>query len=183
MALDAIERVVSMRNALKGGKNLPVRAYGDNAFVLVDEARPFMFTKWDDRNGVVYVFRLLSLYDSTHPNNATEQSISVAAVLYEFIQVMEVSPMPLDNFDDVIGSMQGEGITFNPDFVNQMKAAFKGALDPERVTFDNIDKNRILGVDVKETQDAYYRGIFAENFKETREKAEYNAYVDKQNNG
>ena len=173
------ESVIAMRNSLKGNKNIPVRVYADNDFIIVDEAVPVSFTKWDDVNGVLYVFRLATPEHSRIASN--QKAISVGAVLYEFIQAMEVSPLPLSKFDDVISSMQDNGITFNNNFDKQIKYVFEQILRNDRVDLTNEEVNELIGSKVKDWSDDYYNGKFTEPFKETRPQASRNEYVEKTN--
>ena len=175
------ESVIALRDALKGGKNLPLRVYGDNNFVIVDESLPFQFTKWDDTNGILYTFRLMSMDQTVYPSNV-EQSISVAGILYDFIQVMENVPLSLGNLDSVFTSMESSGISFGTNFKDKIKHVFTEALHPDRWGMTPEHINNMHGDKVRADFDSYYAGKFKENFKETRDYALRNNEIDEANN-
>ena len=176
------ETVISIRNALKAGKNLPLKVYADNDFIIVDESNAAQFTKWDDTNGVLYTFRLMSFDQSRTPNNS-DNAISVGAILYEFIQAMEVAPMPLKNFDDLMGSMAAEGINMSTEFKDHIKHVFTELLHKDRWKLSPSDINAIHGANLRTKEDQYYAGHFSENFKETRDHAIHNQKIDEANSG
>lgn len=165
------EVVIAMRDALKAGINLPLKVYGDNVHVMVDESAEFMFTLWDDDNGVIYVFRLLDIDQSRMPSNHLEQSISVAAVKYEFIQAMEVAPMPMKCFDDLCTTLRNssDNMIFTEEFQEHIKKVFNRALN-DNITADLTAnaKNAVHGLRITSQRDQWSNGIRAEPFKETR---------------
>lgn len=157
------EVVITMRNALKGGnKYLPLRVYGDNAWIIVDEARVGAFTKWDDENGVLYYFRMPWFDDTNIPQNTKAKNISVGAIKYEFIQTMEVSPLPLKYLDDVVSSIKSTGVEFSDEFKELIRYVFDRLLDPNRVQLTPDEINQIVGAKVMAEADNYYKGKFAE---------------------
>ena len=157
-----------MRDALKGGKNLPVKVYSDNAWVIVDESKEFSFTLWDDTNGILYYFRLMDVDQSPIPNNS-EQAISVVAIDYTYIQTMEVAPMPLKFFDDVCTSMRAESpdMVFTEDFQKHIKYVFERGLNDKEPDLDAFAKNAAHGYRINSVKDSYYDGLLAQPFKET----------------
>ena len=168
-----------MRTALKSFKNLPLKVYADNDFIIVDESAALQFTKWDDENGILYTFRLMSIDQSRNPSNL-EQSISVGAVLYDFIQAMEVAPMPIKEFDNLFTSMEGTGVVFNNEqFKDNIKYAFTQALRPDRVALTHEAINAMTGSKAMgdKPEDYYYSGRYKESFKETRDHAMHNQYA------
>ena len=164
------EVVIAMRDALKAGKNLPLKVYCDNVHIMIDESAEFMFTLWDDDNGVVYVFRLMDLQHTRIPNNKLEQSISVGAVKYEFIQAMEVAPMPLKFFDDICGTLRSSStdMVFTDEFQEHIKKVFTRALDDSKsADLLNSTKNAVHGLRLTSQRDQWNTGRRAEPFKET----------------
>lgn len=176
--------VISTRTALKAGHNLPIKVYSDNNFVIIDESLPLNFTKWDDENGVLYSFRLTSFDQSRMPTNS-DNAISVVALDYNFIQVMEVAPMPLKFFDDLIGTIKASGVSFSDKFKEQIYYNFSEALHKDRWRLSPHDINAMTGTTVMDDSDNYYAGRMVESFKETRKYAQRNAEIDaeKNNNG
>lgn len=170
------EVVISTRTALKAGHNLPVKVYSDNNFVIIDESLPLNFTKWDDENGVLYSFRLSSFDQSRMPTNV-ENAISVVAIDYNNIQVMEVAPMPLEFFDELIGTIKDSGVTFSDTFKEQIFYNFTEALHKDRWRLAPNDINAMTGAPVVDDSDHYYAGRFTEAFKETREYAKRNEEI------
>ena len=172
------ESVIKMRDGLKGGKNLPVKVYSDNNFVIVDESAAFNYTKWDDENGILYVFRLSDFHQSRVAGN-WEEAISVAAINYEFIQVMEVAPMPLKYLDNIVESIKANGVPFSDEFKESIRYTFESALHKDRWRLSPDDVNNIHGVPVKgKDEDDYYHGKFAEPFKETVRYRDRNQQVE-----
>ena len=80
------DAVISLREKLKAGKNLPVTVFIDNMFETINEASMYQFTKWDDENAILYSFRLINPVFDKIPSNR-EQAIRVFAVDYECIQI------------------------------------------------------------------------------------------------
>lgn len=157
--------VIAMRTALKAGKNLPLLVFGDNAFVIVDESKEAAFTKWDDTNGILYYFRLLNPQHEQGFTNETAKAISVSAIKYEFIQAMEVSPMPLkfiDNLFETINQGIGSGgAQMKPEFCEQIKHVFNRYTD-QNMELNPDARNAIHGVKIKSNADDYYNGRFYE---------------------
>lgn len=119
---------IAMRDALKGGKNFPLKVYADNDFVIVDESNAYAFTKWDDEKGILFYFRLCG-YDKTRVPDNVNQAISVCAINYDFIQAMEVAPLPLDKIDNLFNTMPEMSQAFKDHIVE----VFKDAMDPNKV--------------------------------------------------
>lgn len=174
--MDSIERIVQMRNALKGGKNIPLLIHAETGNVVISELNTLSFTKWDDTNGILYSFRLKNLTNTQSPSNLSNE-IEVIGVPYDHISTIETIRMTTDQLDDVFGSMESTGITFKEGFKDAIKYAFREALHPDRWSLSRDEINSIHGTQVYDTSDDYYRGKFAEPFKETRDKAEYNKFV------
>ena len=174
------EVVISMRTALKAGHNLPLLVFGDNAFTIIDESKEATFTKWDDTNGVVYYFRLMSPQQEQGLNAESAKAISVSAIKYEFIQAMEVAPMPLKYLDDIFNSIDGEigsgGSTMKPEFKAQIKHVFESYTD-SRMALTPQERNAIHGAKIVQTSDDYYNGTFYEKFKESRDTEFHNRPV------
>ena len=163
------EVVITMRNALKAGRNLPLRVYADNTFVLIDESAEAAFTKWDDDNGVIYYFRLQSPFDSKGAGANYSQCISVNAIKYEFIQAMEVAPMPVKYLDDIFTSIEAEtpNCKFKPEFKEQIKYVFDKYLSNDNIPMGPIVRNAYHGAKIKPEFDDYYSGYTYEPRKET----------------
>ena len=182
------EVVIKMRNALKAGRNLPLRVYADNTFVIVDEAAEAAFTKWDDDNGIIYYFRLQNPFDSKGAGAAYSQCISVSAIKYEFIQAMEVAPMPIKHIDEIFNSIDAEtsNCKLKPEFKEQIKYVFNKYLSSENIPMSSMVRNAYIGAKVHPEFDDYYSGYMYENRKETGtlndRNAELKEYLEKQKN-
>lgn len=163
------EVIIAMRNALKAGVNLPLKAYGDNVHVAVDESLAFAFTVWDDDNGVLYFFRLMDVDQSQSLANVRNQSISVAAIKYEFIQVMEVAPMPISKIHNICSTIKSNSsnITLPDEFVDHMEYVFTRALSDKTADILPSDINAAHGAYLMNDDDQYYSGRFKEPYKET----------------
>ena len=174
--MDAIERVVVLRDSLKGDKNLPLLIHSETGNAVISESNLMSFTKWDDDNGILYSFRLKNLTNTQNPSNLSNE-IEVIGVPYDHISTIETAHMELKHLDGVFGSMEAHGITFKEGFKDQIKYVFKEALHPNRWGLDHSELNAMHGFEALNTKDEYYRGRFAESFKETRDTAERNAWV------
>lgn len=176
------DKVIALRTALKGGKNIPLRVYVDNAFRIVDESNKLQFTKWDDTNGILYSFAITDPVSSKMPSNE-EQCVSMFAVDYEYIECMEAVFVPLKDFDAVIGTIEASGATMSDNFKAAMKSVFTGALNFNNPNMSPTDINKLYKIDdFVDAKDDWYNDKFKESFKETRQKAEINAYADKVKN-
>lgn len=173
--------VISTRTALKAGHNLPLKVYSDNNFAIIDESLPLNFTKWDDANGILYSFRLASFDQSRMPTNS-DNAISVVAVSYDFIQVMEVAPMPLKFFNELVSTIKASGVAFSNEFRDQIRYNFEEALHKDRWRLAPNDINAMTGTTVMDDSDHYYAGKFNESFKETRTYAKRNEEIDAEKN-
>ena len=170
--------VIKWRDTLKCGKNYPLRIMFDNNY-QADESIPLNYIKWDDNNGIIYVFRLTNLTDSRNPSNKG-QYMSVWSAPYDLVWYLELSPFKVDKLDTLFESMESNGVVFNnPQFKENIKYAFTEATHPGRWRLDNTDLNNLTGSTVADTRDEYYRGRFVENFKETRDHALLNEYIAK----
>lgn len=174
--MDAIERIITMRTALKGDKNIPLLIHAETGNAVISELNTLAFTKWDDTNGILYSFRLKNLTNTQSPSNLSNE-IEVIGVPYDHISTIETIHMTTDHLDGVFASMESTGITFKDGFKDAIKYAFKEALHPNRWSLSRDEINSIHGFERYNTKDDYYRGKFAEPFKETRDKAEYNKFV------
>ena len=167
--------VIKWRDTLKAGLNLPLRIDFDNNY-HADESIPLNYVKWDDTNGIIYIFRLSNLTDTTHPTNK-QQFISVFSRLYDYIQYMEVAKLPLSKLDDLFNSIESSGSPFNGQFKDNIKHAFELALHTDRFDLSHNEINAMTGFKVENEKDNYYAGKFDESFKETREHARHNEYI------
>lgn len=174
--------VIRLRTALKGGKNLPLIIMIDNAFDLIDENNKTQFVKWDDDNGVLYHFRLTDLQVDRSPSNESK-TLSVFATTYEMIQAMEVARLPLDCLEDVIASMEEQGVTFKPEFKENIVYTYNEILHSDRWKMTHKNINAILGTEALNTKDEYYDGRFTENFKETVAVNRYNKRLENDGEG
>jgi len=175
--MDSIERIIQMRTALKGDKNIPLLAHCETGNVVISEMNALSFTKWDDTNGILYSFRLKNLTNTVSPSNLSNE-IEVIGVPYDHLSTLETIHMTLDDLDGVFTSMESTGIEFKSGFKDSIKYVFKEALHPDRWSLNQSDINAMHGVEILNTKNDYYRGRFAEPFKETREKAEYNKAIE-----
>jgi len=170
---------IKMRDALKGNKNIPLRVMAmDGPIVIVDESIAFAYTKWDDANGILYQWRLLSPNDHPQAGSNIANAVNTVAIPYEYIGVMQ-AVISVEDLDAQFGSIEASGCAFNnAQFKETIKNTFKEAQHPDRWRLDPKDINAIHGFDIMNTKDNYYRGEFTEPFKETRPKAARNAYID-----
>ena len=164
--------VISLREKLKAGKNLPVTVFIDNMFETINEASMYQFTKWDDENAILYSFRLINPVFDKIPSNR-EQAIRVFAVDYECIQCMELSTLRLADLGDVVDSIGG----IDPKAKAGMINAFNKLLDPNRFEINNKDYNEIYGSNL-DTSDDYYNGKMPQSEAETRRYKEHNKLVE-----
>lgn len=176
------EVVISMRTALKAGRNLPLKVYADNGWIIVDESVTSSFTKWDDENGVIYYFRLADPMSSKHLRNNPEV-ISVCAIKYEFIQAMEVVPFAVELLDDVFDSIEGStnGVTtFSNEFREKIKHVFHAWLKPRSEMYPEL-VNAIVGDNraASEAYDYYSGRPWPAPEKENADVERYNADLSK----
>ena len=170
------EEVIRIRTALKGGCNLPLIVMIDNAFDLIDESNKLQFVKWDDANGVIYHFRLTDMQADRSPSNESK-TLSVFAATYDMIQAMEVARLPLDKLEDVIASMEEQGVNFKPEFRESIIYTYNEVLHSDRWKMTHKNINAILGTEALNTKDEYYDGRFTENFKENVYTNRYNKRI------
>lgn len=170
------EKVISMRNALKSGKNFPLIVYMNNMYRLVDESNTLEFTKWDDENHILYVFGLSDPNISRTPSNVNNE-LSVFAVDYEAIEAMEIARLPREHFETVLDSIIKTGTTIGDKFKQTMINVFNKVC-ANRANLTPTDINDILGAEAVNDKDDYYNGKFTENYAETRRMADHNKYVD-----
>ena len=172
--------IISWRESLRGGKNLPLRIIFDNQFNF-DESLTFNFIKWDDANGIVYTFSLPNPADLTSPGNQPN-FVKVFSAPYDKIWYIE-SIVPMDLLDDVFKSIEDNGCTaFAAGAKERIKRVLSEAIDPKRWGLEPEDINSIHGYRIMDDNVEYYRSRFPENFKETRDHALHNQYVkDSQN--
>ena len=106
------ERVIQMRTALKGNKNLPLTVFLYNAFKFIDESAIGHFTIWDDENGYLYEIAYPEIVADKHPGNI--KNISIFVTDYEYIQHMSLAKLPLSELDSVFGSIEETGKIIKP---------------------------------------------------------------------
>jgi len=169
-------QVIAMRNTLRGGdKNFPLRAFVCDNVTIIDETNITQITKWDDDNGVIYSFRLLSPTIADVPNNLRKE-ISITAVPYENIQAIEAIRVPVKDLDTIFDAI---GSAISATEGANIKKLFDFLLSNDLTVITPTTLRAALGGNtVVAGHDDYYNGKFGENFKETRPKAELNAYVD-----
>jgi len=186
--LNSREVVIKMRDALKAGRNLPLRVYADNTFIIVDESSEAAFTKWLDDVGILIYFRLQNIFDAKGVGAAYSQCISVGAIKYEFIQTMEVAPMPLVHLDEIFDSI--DSVTtdnkLKPEFKEQIKYVYNKYLSKDNIPMGPKYRNAYLGAKVLPEGDDYYNGYMYEARKETGSlndrNAELRQYLEDQKN-
>ena len=89
----------------------------------------------------------------------------------------------VEDLDAQFASIEDSGCTFSSDkFKETIKNTFREAQHPDRWRLSPHDINSIHGAKVVNDKDNYYYngGKFTEPFKETREKAELNGWIDQQ---
>ena len=165
--------VIKLKNILRGDQNYPLRVFIADNVTVVDETSITQVTKWDDENGIIYSFRLPGPTITDIPNNAPK-AISITAISYENIQGIEVIRVPVSNLDaifdkiDAISSTEGETI----------KKLYNFLLSND---LTNINPSTIAAAMGASAKDDYYNGKYTENFKETRPRANINAYAEEIN--
>jgi len=171
------DKLIKMRTALKAGKNIPVRVFLDNNNGVIDETNKLQFTKWDDDNGIIYVYRLLSPQLMQSPQNS-EGELTCFAYDYECIQGMEIARLPLSLLGESIDSLG----CISAQYKEHIISMFTEALDPNRVNMYPTDINKMMGIiDGHKSindDDSYYEGKFTEPFKETLSVRERNKYIN-----
>lgn len=172
-----ISEVIELRNKLKAGNNWPLVVRIDNAFRIIDESNSCQFTKWDDANGILYVYSLADPTTATSPRN-TGNTISLFAVPYENIQSMEtvIHLKDLGTSIDSIGCISNE-------WKDRIIRLFTKILHPDLVNLSRSDINKATGLvdgyKALDDSDDYYEGRYTQSFAETRRMAEHNAYAAK----
>ena len=168
---------IKMRDALKGGKNLPLRIIFMDGQFIADESNAFCYTKWDDDNGIFYYWRLLNPNDHVYGGTNILGAVDVVAAPYDYIGMMR-AVTPLEMMDDQFGTIEAAGASMSEQFKKTIKYTFKEAMDNDRVELNPKQINAIHGTKVINEKDNYYGGEFTEPFKETRPKAQYNKWID-----
>ena len=180
-----VENVIKIRTALKGDHNIPLRVYADNAFCAADESNIASFTKWDDANGLLWIFRLPNPQRDKLPSNI-ENCVSVYCLEYASIQGLEAAFVPLESskdkekeygaLDDVFKTMGTAGATMSDDFKNAIKAGFANMLGLGH-KYSEITPTHdalIFGPDAADTDDDWLYNKFTESTKETLRYKERN---------
>jgi hypothetical protein len=169
-------QAIAMRDTLRGGeKNFPLRVFVCDNVTVIDETNITQITKWDDTNGVIYSFRLVSPTIADVPNNLRKE-ISITAVPYENIQAIEAIRVPVKDLDTIFTAI---GAAVSATEAANIKKLFDFLLSNDLTVITPTTLRAALGGNtVVAGSDDYYNGKFGENFKETRPKAEINAYVD-----
>lgn len=178
------EGIIKLRDTLKAGENLPLRIFVNNAQTIIDESLPTQFVKWDDKNGILHVFRLVGMQEDKLPNNLG-QAISVYSMFYEYIEGMEVVRLPLNTISKFINSLRKNGCVFSTDFEKRIIDTFESILDVDRWRMSPSDLNDAVSsvrhegaVDAVNEKDDYYEdGRMTEPFKETVAVNRYNESI------
>ena len=175
------ERVIAMRNTLKGKYNFPLIVYINNMYRLIDESNTLTFTKWDDSNHVLYVIALSDPNISQTPSNVNNE-LSVFAVDYEAIEAMEIPKLPRKYLENILDQIIASGAPIAEEYYNGIINMFNQACDPNRVNLTPTDMNKLMGVRdgrlAVNDKDSYYEGKFTENYAETRLAADHNKFVE-----
>lgn len=171
------DQVKSLRNTLKAGKNLPLRVFINNTYTAVDESRVTQFTIWDDKNCILYSYRLTDMQSETLPSNAS-QAVSLAAIHYDAIEGMELACLPLSDLPKSIEFIKDSGVTISDGFKDRIIKTYNSILNPDRIALSREDINDLTGSNLN-TKDDYYNGKFTEPFKETVRYRDRNAKIDK----
>lgn len=155
------EQVIKLRTALKGGKNIPLKIHIDNTLNEIDESSVGQFTLWDDNNGIIYIIKLPDMQDDYSPDNRSK-NISIFAVFYENVQAMEISLLPLAEFDNVVGTIRESGKTINDNMVELIKNTYNSILRTNITDISHADYNKLLGSNLN-IKDDYYNNRFTTN--------------------
>lgn len=174
-------KLIKLRDTLKTVENFPLRIFINNGHSIADESLVTQFTKWDDTNGLLYVFRLIGMQEDNIPNNL-HQSISVFVADYEEIQAMEIVRLPLSKIGGCIDGITASGCKISNDFKKRIIDTFEQLLDPNRYRLSPADINRAVSSnELQETvpnavneKDDYYTGKLVESYQETVGVNRYN---------
>lgn len=156
-----IAEVITLRNILKAGKNLPLQIYLDNAFSNIDESNVLQFTLWDDDNGLLYSFRLPALESDDYGTSNRSENVSVYVATYEQIQGMGIGTLPLAELEGVLDSIN-ETRPISPEMKNLILTTYNKILKENYVYPTPEDYNKITGSTLN-TQEDYYKGKTAPN--------------------
>ena len=156
-----IAEVITLRNILKAGKNLPLQIYLDNAFSSIDESNVLQFTLWDDDNGLLYSFRLPALESDDYGTSNRSENVSVYVATYEQIQGMGIGTLPLAELEGVLDSIN-ETRPISPEMKNLILTTYNKILKENYVYPTPEDYNKITGSNLN-TQEDYYKGKTAPN--------------------
>ena len=172
------EQVIKVRNALKCGKNRPLRITVDDEVMVIDEHQAGQFVKWNDDEGLLFHFLLPNLHTDRYATDI-QGCVSVRCVSYNSITAIEVPYVPVTDFDSLFETMESETNTsFTSEWQDYIKELYKKLLNPNKVTLSPVELNQIHKAKVVDDTDDYYHGRFANNFQETRRYDERNALVD-----
>lgn len=170
--------VIKIRDAIKGGKNIPLRIITTDNIACIDESNAFTAVKWDDTNGILYVYRLQSPY-VMESNTNRDQCISLFATDYSNITAMEVARLNIDDIESTVNTIKATGASFSDDFKKWIITMFKEALHKDRWRLSQQDINNIHGAEFEKAHYDYYKGKYPEKMKETIRYADRNEKIAK----
>lgn len=101
------ERVIKLRTALKGEKNIPLMIHVDNMFRVIDESLQNHIVLWDDANGFLYDFSMSNDIQNTSPSD--NKTVSTFGIDYESIQAIEAPCYTTDDIPKVVNSIIASG--------------------------------------------------------------------------
>lgn len=176
-----VAQVIKMRNTLKCEKNLPLRIFLDNNHRTIDERSVLQFTKWDDSNGILYVYHITDMQSMADPSNG-DGEITLFAISYEYIQGMELSRLPLSMLSTTLDSLKANGAEIKEPYRQGIIDMFTKALDKNLVYMTHTNINEAMrvrdGQKALNDNEDYYEGKFTQNFSETLYPNSYNEQVD-----
>ena len=172
------EQVIQIRDAIKAGKNLPLKLFITDVTTDVNEANALTAVKWDDVNGIIYVYRLEAMSLMSSPSDRTK-TISLYATTYENITGMEVGKLPVEDIRTTSSNIRSTGATFSEDFENWVYDMFNNALSSDRVRLEHYDVNQLTGARVDTTYGSYYHDRQKGKMKLEQRYADRNEKIDK----
>lgn len=172
------DNVIKIRDAIKGGKNLPVRVILTDMVTCIDESNALTAVKWDDTNGIIYVYRTQSP-QMMESNTNRDNCICLFATDYSNITAIEVGRLKIDDIESTFTTIEATGCSFKSGFKDWILHIFKEAFNKGRWDLDHKDINDIhgRGSNIEQTSVDYRRGVGDYSFKESQRYADRNAKI------
>lgn len=155
------QEVITLRNTLKAGKNIPIQVFIDNAFICVDESNITQFTLWDDDNGLLFSFRLPTTEVEDYGTSNKAENVSVYAFNYDQIQGMAVNPLRLEDLPLMLNSIS-KIRPISDNMKDYMITTYNKILKENYAELTHEDWNKLYGSYLN-TEEDYYKGKTAPN--------------------